>query len=70
MGRTEIAQLAQIVTKSAESGDSTATLIIEEAAREAALMVKAVYEKLFGGYKEDIPVVLVGSLANSKGLVE
>ena len=33
-------------------------------------MVKAVYEKLFGGYKEDIPVVLVGSLANSKGLVE
>lgn len=62
--RTEVADLAKIVTKHGESNDPNALAIIEHATDELALAVRAVYENI----QLNIPqVVIVGTLGNVDG---
>lgn len=62
--RTKTAALAPIVTKHANLGNMHAKRIIDYATDEAALAVKAVYQKLNFNHKT---CVIVGSLGNAKG---
>lgn len=62
--RTDIAALAPIVTKHANSGNHEARRICDFATDELTLAVKAVYDKL---RFEETTLVVVGSLGNSEG---
>lgn len=65
MNRTEIADLAKIVTRHAEASEPDAFLIIKETVSDMKDFVNAVYKKLFVEHSGSIPVALVGSLGNS-----
>lgn len=60
--RTQVAQLAKIVTKHGDLGDQYALEIIDKATSELALMIKTVDEKLNLKNKE---IAVIGSLGNA-----
>ena len=62
--RTLVAKLAPLVTKHANLGNERAKEIVDYATSEIALAVKGVYTTL---QFQDVPLVVVGSLGNSKG---
>ena len=62
--RTEIAGLAKIVTKHANLNNKYAKAIVDKATDELALSVKGVYNYL---EFDEVTLVIIGSLGNSKG---
>jgi len=67
MSRTEIANLAPLVTQYANCGDRLAVDIVHKATNELRDLVRAVLENLvFSG--EQVPLTITGSLGNSTGL--
>lgn len=68
MGKREIAALAPLVTKAAESGDETAKKLLDEAGRELACAAQAVIGRLqFAG---TFPLGLTGGVFKSGRVVE
>ncbi len=64
LDRTWIAELAPIVTKHANQGNTYARKIIEQATSDLALSIKGVYKRLI---LEKKIIVIVGSLGNADG---
>jgi N-acetylglucosamine kinase-like BadF-type ATPase len=63
--RSYIATLATIVTQAADSEDSVAIAIVQEAAEKLAWYVAGVYKRLFAS-PESVPVALVGGVFKSE----
>ncbi len=67
--RTSIAALAQFVTRAAEDGDSIATRIFEDAARELATTVEAVRRALEFEANEAVPLSYSGGVFTAGALI-
>jgi N-acetylglucosamine kinase-like BadF-type ATPase len=67
MSRTEIAALAPVVTAWADRADPHARAIVQRAVDETIEMIACVFNRLFAGGSDPVPLAIVGSLGNSSG---
>ena len=65
--RPRIASLALQVNYAAEAGDPVARQILRDAARELAVLARAIQNQLFNG-SESVPCAYVGGVFHSRGL--
>jgi len=65
--RPSIASLALQVNYAAEAGDPVARQILRDAARELAVLARAIQNQLFNG-SESVPCAYVGGVFHSRGL--